>query len=66
MRSIGKKNIALVKKMADDLYIGGEHSISIIQDAILCFLPDKILNIWESAEDEIRRVVLDHIYPRTL
>lgn len=70
MRSIGKKNIALVKKITREemkKIIAPFHSVigspdySSIEDTVIDKLPVELWNIWECADSEIRRIINDEI-----
>ena len=60
-RTIGKKNIALVKKLTlievekNDKFTG----VVNIEDSVIEKLPAHLWDIWESADAEIRRIIWD-------
>jgi hypothetical protein len=56
MRSIGKVNIRKLQKIVDEERTGG---IPGLQDRVLRRIPDAWYDIWESAYDEIHRLVDD-------
>lgn len=68
MRSIGKRYIALTKDITRQLL---KHDPNIREDDIIQYLPVEMWETWESADDEIRRIINDEIFkivysPRTL
>lgn len=60
-RTIGKKNVALVKKLTlievekNDKFTG----VVNIEDSVIEKLPTELWDIWESADAEIRRIIWD-------
>lgn len=65
MRSIGKKNIKLVKQLVQgeikERRRYEQVNFSEIRDVVLDKIPDKVFDIWESAHDEIERIIHDEI-----
>ena len=65
-RTIGKKNITLVKKItrkeiekAKMPYFIRSDSQPSIEDKVIEKLPASLWDIWESADSEIRRIIWD-------
>ena len=63
MRSIGAKNIALVKKTTLELLKNhtdfGQTDYSDVQNEVRAELPEEIWDTWESADAEINRIIND-------
>lgn len=60
MRSIGKRNIELVKSETRRA-LAEQRNIT-IEDLVISRLPDSLWDIWESADAEIRRIIFDEIF----
>jgi hypothetical protein len=70
MRSIGKKNIALVKKITKEEIVKRRTNISVlfsgidysgIEDNVIERLPVVLWDTWESADSEIHRIIQEEI-----
>lgn len=63
MRSIGKKNIALVKQITREEIqkMKDEPSLAGIEDKIIERLPESLWDTWEMADQEIRSIINDEI-----
>jgi len=69
MRSIGKRNIALVKAttrkaMNEGLPALLQLGYSSIEEAVVARLPSSLWDTWEMADQEIRRIITDEIWSR--
>lgn len=67
MRSIGKRNIALVKQITlDELskknpYICSGNTLLQVEEKIVARLPGSMFDTWEMADQEIRNIINDTI-----
>jgi len=67
MRSIGKKNIALVRKITleevkkKNPYICNGNTLLLVEEKIVERLPATLWDTWEMADQEIRRIINDTI-----
>lgn len=63
MRSIGKRNIALIKQIAMKVFKENDKLMSYRDDNIIAIvsakLPDRLWDTWECADSEINRIILD-------
>ena len=58
-RTIGKKNIATVQRLTRVAVNRGEKNV---QDWVMDNVDVNVFDIWESAYDEIQRVIWDEIW----
>jgi len=56
MRTIGKRNIAKLKLIVQEEMSKG---IPNLEDRVIARIPEEWLDIWESAHDEIHRIIFD-------
>lgn len=61
MRSIGKKNRNLVVRVTEEVIQEGVAGISNITETVVSRLPVELWDTWEMADQEIRRIVGDHV-----
>ena len=64
MRSIGKRNITKLKQIVIDEMVKGRAEYAtpqVIRERIDARIPSEWYDIWESAHDEIERVVSDEV-----
>ena len=60
MRSIGKKNIAIVKKITrEEMSRGGDECLD---DRVVRKLDESLWDLWEGADAEIRRIIWDTMW----
>jgi len=58
-RTIGNKNIGLVKKIVRENKYKGIKGINELIDIVMATIPSSVLDIWEGAYTEIERIVCD-------
>ncbi len=65
-RTIGLKNVNLVKRLTRIEMEKNDKVFSVkepnIEDKVIENLPAKLWDIWESADDEIRRIIWDTMF----
>ena len=64
MRTIGKKNIELVKKITREETKKSDN-FGTLSGRVMVRLPEKMWDTWESAHDEINRIIHDTMWERT-
>ncbi len=64
MRSIGRRNIQLVKD--ETIRAVKETGSYNVEDLVVSRLPESLWDIWESADAEIRRVINDSLLTETI
>lgn len=65
MRSIGKRNIRKLKELVqDEMAACRDQGVypHVAKERIACRIPREWYDIWESAHDEIERIVSDEIW----
>lgn len=62
-RTIGKKNIALVKRLMVEAFSKGVVGGQAIEEYVHANLPDEVYDTWEDAYNEINRIVGDNYMP---
>lgn len=66
MRSIGKSNIEIVKRVTKEVINSGNIANSDVEDVVVKMLPEKMWDTWESADSEIRRIISDVVFEKVV
>jgi len=61
MRSIGKKNIRLIKEAVVKAKQAGLTGAKEIEQRVEDLIPDSVWGVWEGAYDEVKRVIWDEV-----
>lgn len=56
-RTIGRKNIRIVKELTREALESGKFSYSQIEDIVIKKLPSDMWDTWEMADQEIKRII---------